>query len=121
VPSQPLLMASSLGRVLLDSPLARPTYGRLTKASRTAKHSYYGYYCKRIGNVKVHRAVCEAFHGVPPFEGAVVIHQNENAHDNHPINLKWGTQKENLNMPGFLSYCRSRLGENSPVIKGLCK
>lgn len=73
---------------------------------------------KFFGNIKVHRAVCEAFHGSPPFPNAVVIHLNENALDNRPENLKWGTQKENLNMPGFIKYCKSRTGEDSPTHKG---
>lgn len=77
-----------------------------------------GAYSKFFGNIKIHRAVCEAFHGLPPFPNAVVIHLNENALDNRPENLKWGTQKENLNMPGFIKYCQSRTGENSPTHKG---
>jgi hypothetical protein len=34
----------------------------------------------------------------------VVIHINENPHDNRPENLKWGTQKENLNYPRVVEY-----------------
>lgn len=67
---------------------------------------------------KAHRLVCEAFNGQPP-EGAVCMHLNEDASDNRPENLAWGTQKENLNAPGFLAYCRSRIGKESPVIKGM--
>ena len=67
---------------------------------------------------KVHQLVCEAFHGPRPFEKAVVIHIDENAHNNRPENLKWGTQKENLSAPGFIEYCRSRSGEDSPRVKG---
>jgi len=50
-----------------------------------------------------------------------VIHINENALDNRPENLKWGTQKENLNMPSFIEYCKGRTGEESPRTKGLKK
>lgn len=75
-------------------------------------------FTKKFGNVKIHRLVCEAFHGPPPFPNAVVIHFNENALDNRPENLRWGTQKENLNMPGFIAYCKSRTGENNPYVKG---
>jgi hypothetical protein len=67
---------------------------------------------------KVARLVAEAFHGPRPFDGAVVMHLDENAANNRADNLKWGTQKENLNASGFLDYCRSRTGENSPIIKG---
>ncbi len=67
---------------------------------------------------KVARLICEAFHGPPPFARAVVMHRDENAANNRSDNLSWGTQKENLNAPGFLEYCRSRTGENNPYIKG---
>lgn len=65
----------------------------------------------------VHKLVCEAFHGPKPSENAVCMHLDETRTNNTPSNLRWGTQKENLNAPGFLKYCRSRVGENSPTIK----
>ena len=70
---------------------------------------------------KVARLVCEAFNGPKPFAGAVVMHTDENAANNRAENLKWGTQKENLNAPGFLGYCRARTGESNPRVKGLVK
>jgi len=57
---------------------------------------------------KVHRLVCEAFHGPAP-EGAVCMHVNEDYRDNRASNLRWGTQKENLNAPGFIQHCRTRV------------
>jgi hypothetical protein len=45
------------------------------------------------------------------------MHLNENSDDNRPENLAWGTQKQNLNAPGFIAYCKSRTGENSPTAK----
>ena len=62
--------------------------------------------------------VCEAFNGPPPFEGAVCMHLDENSTNNRSDNLAWGTQKENLNAPGFIAHCRGRTGENSPGVKG---
>lgn len=130
VPSKPGLMVSNFGRIHFPNRKSKmpnggereyktkPTYGCKTKASNTARHNYMGAYNTFYGNIKVHRVVCEAFHGPPPFKKAVVIHLNENALDNRPENLKWGTQKENLNSPGFIAYCKSRTGENSPTIKG---
>lgn len=130
VPSRPGLMASSWGRVVLpvreykmpNGGVARtrpaPTYGTRTRASKTARHQYMGLVSRYFGNIKVHRMVCEAFHGPAPFAGAVVIHLDEDAANNLPGNLRWGTQKENLNMPGFIAYCRARTGENSPAVKG---
>lgn len=124
------MMASSLGRVKLPDGeykmpnggvcqyRPKPVFGVRTKASKTARHVYMGLYSKRFGNMKVHRLVCEAFHGPAPSKRSVVIHLDEDATNNRPENLRWGTQKENLNMPGFIAYCKSRTGENSPFIKG---
>lgn len=69
-------------------------------------------------NYTIARLVCEAFHGPAPADKPYCLHIDENARNSRPDNLKWGTQKENLNAPGFLDYCRSRRGESSPVIKG---
>lgn len=66
---------------------------------------------------KVHQLVCEAFNG-PRKEGQVCMHIDEDYRNNRPENLSWGTQKENLNASGFITYCKGRLGELSPVVKG---
>jgi hypothetical protein len=133
VPSLPGVMASSEGRILLPprhAPLPnggvrlylpKPTSGNLMRASKTAKHVYRGLYNKQLGNIKVHQAICEAFHGPKPFPAAVVIHKDEDGLNNLPDNLKWGTQKENLNAPGFLAYCSERTGDQSPRAKWLAK
>jgi len=129
VPSLPEIKVSSLGRVLMPVSVAKmpnggmrvyktnPRHGTKTKSRATAQHEYYSIQSRKFGNLKVHRLVCEAFHGPPPFPGAVVIHKNENALNNEVNNLRWGTQKENLNAPGFIAYCKSHTGENSPVVK----
>jgi hypothetical protein len=131
IPSQPGMMASSWGRVLLPERNAQmpyggwrkytptPTFGHKRKASKTSRHEYYGLFHKERGNLKIHRLICETFHGSAPFPKAVVIHLDEDALNNRPENLKWGTQKENLNMPKFIAYCKSRTGENSPGRKGM--
>lgn len=119
VPSYPGVLASSEGRIVLPpryAPLPNggyrmyapePSVGFDQRAKRGAAHVYKGTYNFFYGNIKVHQAVCEAFHGPRPFDGAVVIHIDEDARNNRPENLKWGTQKENLNAPGFKAYCRS--------------
>jgi hypothetical protein len=66
---------------------------------------------------KVHRLIAEAFHGPPPFHNAVAMHIDENAANNRAENIRWGTQKENLNAEGFIAYCHGRTGENSPAAK----
>jgi hypothetical protein len=91
--------------------------GTIRKASKTARHEYYGT-LYRGKNYKIHRLICEAFHGPAPKGKNVVIHLDEDATNNRPCNLKWGTQKENLNAAGFIAYCKSRTGENSPTTKG---
>ena len=129
VPSKPGVMASSFGRVLLPERTVlmpnggvrlyktSPTLGHRTKANKNARHEYMNVCNKTLGNLKVHKLVCEAFNGPPPDKKTVIIHKNECGTDNRPNNLKWGTQKENMNMPKFIEYCRARTGENSPVIK----
>ena len=136
VPSEPGVLASSLGRVLQApryAPLPNggyraympvPRFGEVAKSSQSARHEYMHIMLARQGGGprqqprKVHQLVCEAFHGPKPFPEAVVIHLDENALNNRPENLKWGTQKENMNAAGFRAYCRARTGEASPAIKG---
>lgn len=86
----------------------KPTFGHISRARRGAAHCYLGFTTKLYGRIKIHRAVCEAFHGAPPFEGAVVLHLDEDGCNNVPDNLRWGTQRDNLNAPGFRSYCSER-------------
>jgi hypothetical protein len=43
----------------------------------------------------VHRLVCEAYHGPPPFTRAQVRHLDGNSEHNYPSNLDWGTQSQN--------------------------
>lgn len=64
---------------------------------------------------KVAQLICEAFHGPKPFLEAVCMHLDENAANNRPDNLSWGTQKDNLNAQRFLEYKRLKRGEMHPV------
>jgi len=133
VPSLTGVMASSEGRVLLPpryAPLPNggyrlyapePVAGAVTRSSSDAQHTYRGMYAKYFGNIKIHQAVCEAFHGPKPFPEAVVIHLDEDGLNNRPGNLKWGTQKENMNMPKVKAYHLSRTGENSTHAKRAAK
>jgi len=129
VPSEPGVLASSFGRILQPprytpmhhggyrAYLPKPVYGQKTRSKKAAAHVYYGTLIFDSGKSakqkprKVHQLVCEAFHGPRPFDGAVVIHIDENALNNRPENLKWGTQKENLNMPKFTAWKQSMRGE----------
>ncbi len=124
VPSIPGLEASSAGRIRVVAHSGKmpnggvriyggvPTFGVWNKEDR--RFTYF----LRGRNLKIAVVVCEAFHGPKPFPKAVVMHKDENSRNNRPDNLRWGTQKENLNCPGFIAYCKSRTGENSPTVKG---
>jgi hypothetical protein len=122
VPSVPGLLASSEGRLMIAPYMGtlhrggvqqfggEPTWGQWD-GSRFV-YSRRGYKTQKVA-----RLVCEAFNG-PPQDGQVCMHLDENARNNKPSNLAWGTQKENLNMPKFIEYCKGRTGENSPTTKG---
>lgn len=122
IPSLPGILASSHGRLMVV-----PTIGDMPKgstrhySSRARKGSWDGVrhiFMWKGKTYKVARLVCEAFNGPQPFDGAVCMHLDENSRNNAPANLCWGTQKENLNAPGFIAYCKARLGDDSPTIKG---
>lgn len=115
VPSVPGLSASSWGRIRIDpyeQPMpnggvrryeGQPTYGAWEEDGRRFKTKF------KKRTLKVHILVCEAFNGPKPFPKAVVMHDDEDGSNNVPENLKWGTQKENLNYPGFKAGVSERL------------
>lgn len=117
IPSIPGAYADSLGRIKLPESRAQMPHGGVReyktkwvvgvrrRAARTARHVYFGT-TYRGKNYKIHRLVCEAFHGPAPFEGAVVLHLDEDATNNRPDNLRWGTMRENMNMPKVKAYHR---------------
>lgn len=123
VPSVPDVLVSNKGRLMVVPRTARMPRGGSRQYGGTPHRGAWAKADKRYVYVRggkthrVARLVAEAFHGPAPFPNAVVMHLNENSRDNRPENLQWGTQKENLNAPGFIAYCRSRTGENSPTAK----
>jgi hypothetical protein len=106
VPSRPGIWASSCGRVHRRSSeglapqgaRSAPTFGTIVR-QRVGRD---GEYVKRVvqwrgfGLLLVSRLVCEAWHGPAPFDGAVVMHLDDDSLSNIPSNLKWATQWENL-------------------------
>lgn len=122
VPSIPGLLASSRGRIM-TKPHERPMpHGGLRRYGGYAHRGVWSegkrYTTHFRGRTyRVARLVCEAFHGPAPADKPVCMHLDENSRNNAPSNLRWGTQKENLNAPGFLEYCRGRTGDNSPTAK----
>lgn len=121
VPSVPGLLASTRGRVMVVPKLGVMPHGGLRHyGSRARRGSWDGsrYIFVHEGKTyKVARLVCEAFNGPAPEGKNVCMHLDENSKNNTPANLQWGTQKENLNAPGFIEYCKGRVGENSPTVK----
>ena len=99
-----------------------PHGGERVYKGKPVKGSWDGKrYIIRIGRYKktfkVARLICEAFHGLPKDE-QVCMHLDENSRNNKPENLAWGSQKQNLNAPNFVNYCKTRTGENNPLTKG---
>jgi hypothetical protein len=119
IPSVDGAIASSLGRVMVKPFVAgagRKQYGGVPTVGCWDGSRFIW----RCGGrtYKVARLICEAFKGPPPSYDSVCMHMDEDSRNNAPSNLAWGTQKENLNAPGFLAYCKRRTGENSPIVKG---
>lgn len=124
VPSEPQFLVSSEGRVMVAPYTARMPHGG---DRQYGGEPHFGVWSKRDGRFliiykgktyKVHRLVCEAFNGDPPSGMNVCLHIDENAANNRASNLKWGTQKENLNAKSFIAYCEERHGVDSPWIRG---
>lgn len=121
VPSVKGLQASSEGRLrTIPHTKSMPNGGTRIYGGQPTQGQWDGkrfIHRFRRKTYKVARLVCEAFHGPPTPEAPYCLHDDEDAANNKPENLKWGTQKENLNYPGFILYCKSRTGENSPRTK----
>jgi len=113
IPSLPDYIASSHGRLMRlpwggrmpyggNRPYGgKPTFGAWSEGDRRFVLPYRG------KTYRVARLICEAFNGPAPADRQVCMHIDENSRNNRPENLAWGTQKENLNAPGFLAYCSS--------------
>lgn len=88
---------SNLGRVRptkwsRSNPNQRPLKPEIDKYGYTVytlMHEGKKWHCK------VHRLICESWHGPPPFEGAQARHLNDDKTDNNPDNLFWGSASDN--------------------------
>ena len=122
VPSVPEILVSSEGRMMIA-----PYWGTMPHGGDRpyGGQPHFGVWNKQDGRFitvykgktyKIARLVCEAFKGPAP-KGSVCMHLDENSANNKPVNLDWGTQKENLNADGFLVYREASTGKDSPVVK----
>lgn len=115
VPSQPLLMASSWGRIMSIPYVSngrtyqvQPTYGYWQKPFK-----HFNYRRKAIvfrrKTFLLAPLICEAFHGPKPSPEMVAMHGDEDTGNNRPGNIAWGTKHQNSNAPGFIAGCRDRM------------
>ncbi|MBG7616492.1 HNH endonuclease [Brevundimonas sp. BAL450] len=114
IPSLPEYLASSHGRLMrIPWHGAMPKGGVKTYGGQPTLGAWSEQDCRYVlqfrgQTYKVARLVCEAFHGPQPDDKPVCMHLDENSRNNRPENLAWGTQKENLNAPGYLEQLRTR-------------
>ena len=74
------------------------------RKGRWLKHDIHrqGYHrialCKqgKMFGFLVHRLVALVWLGPPPFDGAKVLHEDDDPHNNHFSNLYYGTQSQNM-------------------------
>lgn len=78
-----------------------------------------GYFNAVVGpnrkRIRTSIAICAAFHGPKPGNDYVVCHNNGDRLDNRAVNLRWATQKENIQdkyRHGTIGY-----GERNPFAK----
>lgn len=121
VPSEPLLEASSKGRIRsipyevpmphggLRTCQVSPTYGVKVQMSPRYHRMQLTF---RRKTYRLHRLVAEAFLGPCP-KGLDVSHKDEDATNNIPDNLEYVTRKVNLNKPGIKKFhsasCRYKM------------
>jgi hypothetical protein len=86
VPSMPGARASSEGRI--QGPRAT-SFGYVDREG-------YLLWDHKGRAFKVHRIVCEAFHGPPPTPQHHAAHLDGSKNNNRPENLVWATPKENM-------------------------
>lgn len=97
IPSYPDYEASTEGRIRRACAKQLWRIGRELRQSRDSNgYGVVGMY--RDGkslSVHAHRLIAETFHGLSPFEGAVVAHNDGARLNNRPDNLRWATCSEN--------------------------
>jgi HNH endonuclease len=91
IPGWPDYEASSLGDIRrIGGQIRRPAVGKYGHLGLVLYSSV-----EKPKKQWVHRLVCAAFHGAPPFPGAQAAHWNGRPDDNKPENLRWATAIDN--------------------------
>lgn len=120
VPSAPWFLVSSEGRIMVAPYEAGMPHGG---NRQYGGQPHFGVWNKQDARfIIVHKGktykigplVCEAFNGAKPDGAEVCMHLDENSANNRANNLAWGTQKENLNAPGFRAKVSERVRKISP-------
>jgi len=107
------VMVSSLGRYMIVPSVATMPHGGFRHYETAPREGVVPnddprpIMTYRGKSYRLHKLVCEAFNGAKPFDDAVVMHIDGDSTNNAASNLKWGTQKENMNHEKFLEYRRS--------------
>ena len=105
--------------------------GKWTLLRPTTSTRGYGKLCLILDgqrrHLRLHRVICEAWHGAPPFLEAVARHLDDVRTNNHPDNLAWGSHSDNArdalrngrSDPGANGRAAAlkRRGEDNPVSK----
>lgn len=89
--------ASSLGRIRRITATRNHPAGHVLKPWKTP-NGYVQVILYGDGKslqTGVHRLICMAFHGVPPFTGAQAAHDDGNRQNNAASNLRWATGFDN--------------------------
>lgn len=76
----------------------------------------YGQICVPNRRIYVHRVVCAAFHGDPPFPKAEAMHACDNPPCVRPDHLQWATHQENIQDAGL----KNRMGSHNNLLKTHC-
>lgn len=94
--------------------------GKLLKRSTDSNgYLYVGLIKARKQHIrKIHRLVCEAFNGPPPFEGADVLHRDDISARNIPSNLYWGTDVDNWEDRSRNKVIRDAVGSKNYELRG---
>lgn len=101
VPGWPGYVATEAGEVLSKSgsALSHTTHYR-TGHMRIRLYGPLGHLRGTKGgwyaNFYVHQVICMAFHGSPPFDGAIVRHLDDDPTNNVASNLAWGSHQDNM-------------------------